>query len=103
MIDDRDLMLKGKVIIPVIRQLLPNVIASQIVGVQPMTTSTIVYGEWKKKFAWLPVEVKGSTVWLKVYYERTVGSIFNLYDTSRKPTIERGTIFDVMAAKDNNG
>jgi hypothetical protein len=54
----------------------------------------ILATNWKKVFAFLPVEtVRGDKVWLKFVYKRTFRSITGLSQ------VEYGDIFDVMKAE----
>jgi hypothetical protein len=66
-------MTDPKIMIPIIRKAVPSLVAQQIVGVQPMPSSSIFgpyYGDWEKFFAWTPVKIKGKYVWLKSAYRR---------------------------------
>ncbi len=91
------------IIIPMIRKLYPTLVASQIVGVQPMTSVKMAifnhsWGPWQKKFAWLPTKVNGATVWLKEYYYRD-----NRFTVVKgKPQREFGTLLDVLRSPDHH-
>lgn len=49
----------------------------------------IVWGDWKKHFAFLPTNVNNEIVWFESYYERKGRSEF-LEATAR------GTLFDIL-------
>lgn len=54
--------------------------------------------EWKKKFAYLPVELECGRIWLKTYYQR-INCREDGYG-NRYEIIENGTIFDVLKGDD---
>jgi len=72
----------SKVIIPLIRQLYPSMIAHQLTGVQPMSIE--VFTPWKVWFAWYPVTLRsGSKAWMKNIYRREPYSIFSMTYTNK--------------------
>lgn len=99
----------NKIVLPLIRKVMPSVIANEIIGVQPMTgptaqimTMKVRYGGWGDKivryrFAWLPTRLepqklfRTSWTWFQPYWE--YGRI------EARPTKNGGTASMVVATK----
>lgn len=67
-------------------------------NLKDMTDSGGVYrkrevGDWKKWFAWRPVNIHEQRVWLKTVYRRRINTYVDHDNWSR---YEYGTIFDLI-------
>ncbi len=55
------------------------------------------WGDWDKKFAWLPTTVNGNRIWVSYFYERVGVHKYAISELMTHITkVQRGTIFDVL-------
>lgn len=66
------------------------------------STDNIVYTEWQKRFAWLPVKtLSGKTVWLRTVYTRERKLIDDIpqFPVSALNKLEHATLDQILSRK----